>query len=80
MQPQPATQQVAMPGFTAEQTALLQAMITAAVTVAVKEALDKQFSLLQSTQLATQATQLSIPPAPQAKKEEVKKPRPQPLY
>ena len=67
MQPQLA-HQVAMPGFTTEQTASLQANITAAVN----EALDKHFGPLYSTQQATRASQQSIPPAPQAKKEEEK--------
>ena len=67
MQPQPVHQEqpIALPGFTAEQTASLQAMITAAV----KEALDKHFGPLQATQI----TQQSTPPAPQeALKEQAK--------
>ena len=73
---------VPQPVFSAEEIASLQAKITAAVN----EALDKHFGPLpplqqqQATQQATQATQHSIPPTPQAKKEEVKETRPQPIY
>ena len=82
MQPQPATQP--LPGFTAEQTASLQACISAQIAannkvlldqmrVLINDAFDKHFG-------PPVQTQQSIPPAPQAKKEEVKETRPQLLY
>ena len=92
----PATQPI--PGFTAEQTASLQACISAQIAASneaimaemkklmdefkarLDAALDKRFGPLPPLQQATQATQQSIPPAPQAKKEEVKETRPQPLH
>ena len=57
---------VPQPVFSAEEIASLQAKITAAV----KEALDKHFGPLHSTQQATQATQQLNPPAPQVQQEQ----------
>ena len=64
MEPQPVLSE--------EYIASLRAMITAAVN----EAFNKHFG----PQQATQATRQCTPPTPQAKKEEVKKLRPRPLY